>query len=348
MRFGTFHIVQWHESKSQEQSIQEALEQIELADELGFDAAWVGEHHFSRHGLVSGIFPLLGNIAARTKRIKLGTAVVVLPFHNPILTAQEAATVDVISGGRLLFGVGSGYQRQEFEGMGVDVEEARDRFREYLDVIIAAWSGRPEDRMTHKGRFVDVEELWTMPKPLQRPHPPLYIAVSTSPETVDYAASRNMQIIVGGPTAVMGQAPDVVKLWHSKMESYGHEHDHLDPPRLHGRLRRPNHGGGRERPGRPGRFLHQDSRPDRLPHRKGRQGAKGLRALGQPAARQEDGLGGRSDGRRAQPLRHPRGRSREARSGEEHGDQPHHLQLRLPRACPTRRRCAPWSCSPQR
>ena len=69
-----------------------------------------------------------------------------------------------------------------------------------------------------------------MPKPLQRPHPPLYIAVSTSPETVDYAASRNMQIIVGGPTAVMGQAPDVVKLWHSKMESYGHEHDHLDPP----------------------------------------------------------------------------------------------------------------------
>ena len=230
MQFGTFHIIQWHESKSQEESIREALEQIEVAEELGFDAAWIGEHHFSRHGLVSGIFPLLGNIAARTKRINLGTAVVVLPFHNPILTAQEAATVDVISGGRLLFGVGSGYQRQEFEGMGVDVEQARDMFREYLDVIISAWSGRPEDRMTHSGRFVDVEELWTMPKPLQRPYPPLYIAVSTSPETVDYAASRNMQIIVGGPTAVMGQAPDVVKLWHSKMESYGHEHDHLDPP----------------------------------------------------------------------------------------------------------------------
>ena len=334
MRFGTFHIVQWHESKSQEQSIQEALEQIELADELGFDAAWVGEHHFSRHGLVSGIFPLLGNIAARTKRIKLGTAVVVLPFHNPILTAQEAATVDVISGGRLLFGVGSGYQRQEFEGMGVDVEEARDRFREYLDVIIAAWSGRPEDRMTHKGRFVDVEELWTMPKPLQRPHPPLYVAVSTSPETVDYAASRNMQIIVGGPTAVMGQAPDVVKLWHSKMESYGHEHDHLDPPVSMGVYVAPTMEEAERDPVDRADFSTKILAQIGSPIGRDGKASEGLRALGQPAARQEDGLGGRSDGRRAQSLRHPRGRSREARSGEEHGDQPHHLQLRLPRPAP--------------
>jgi alkanesulfonate monooxygenase SsuD/methylene tetrahydromethanopterin reductase-like flavin-dependent oxidoreductase (luciferase family) len=230
MKFGTFHIIQWHESKTQAQSIKEALEQIELADELGFDAAWIGEHHFSRHGLVSGIFPLLGSLAARTKRIKIGSAVVVLPFHNPILVAQEAATLDILSDGRLLLGVGSGYQRQEFEGLGLDVEEARDRFREYLDVIIEAWSGRPEDKMTYHGKFVDVEDLWTMPKPVQKPHPPLYIAVSTSPETVDFAASKNFQIIVGGPTAVMGQAPDVVKLWHTKMEEHGHRHDHLNPP----------------------------------------------------------------------------------------------------------------------
>ena len=230
MRFGTFHIIQWHESKTQEQSIKEALEQIVFADELGFDTAWLGEHHFSRHGLVSGIFTMLGSVAARTKHIKLGTAVVVLPFHSPILVAQEAATVDILSNGRLVLGVGSGYQRQEFDGMGVNVEEARDRFREYLDVIIAAWSGKPEDTMTYKGEFIDVEDLWTMPKPMQTPHPPLHIAVSTSPETVDFAASKNIQIIVGGPTAVMGQAPDVVRLWHSKMEEYGHKHDHLDPP----------------------------------------------------------------------------------------------------------------------
>ncbi len=287
MRFGTFHIVQWHESKSQEQSIREALEQIELAEELGFDAAWIGEHHFSRHGLVSGIFPLLGNIAARTKRIKLGTAVVVLPFHNPILTAQEAATVDVISGGRLLFGVGSGYQRQEFEGMGVDVEEARDRFREYLDVIIAAWAGRPEDRMTHKGRFVDVEELWTMPKPLQRPHPPLYVAVSTSPRNGRLRRQPEHADHSGRPNG--GHGPGARRRKAMALED-GELRPQARPPRstrLHGRVRRPNHGGGRERPGRPGRFLDQDSRPDRLPHWKGRQAAKGLRALGQPAARQE-------------------------------------------------------------
>ena len=230
MKFGYFSIIQWYESKTQEQSIREVMEQIEFADELGYDEAWLGEHHFSRHGLISGMFSTLGYVAARTKRIKLGTAVVVLPFHNPIVVAQEAATVDILSNGRLLLGVGSGYQRQEFEGMGVNLEEARDRFREYLDVIIKVWSGEPEGTITHHGEFVDVEDLWAMPKPLQKPHPPLYIAVSTSPESVDYAASKNIQILVGGPTAVMGQAPDVVKLWRIKMEEYGNEYAPTDPP----------------------------------------------------------------------------------------------------------------------
>ena len=230
MKFGYFSIIQWHESMTQADSIEDVMQQVELADELGLDEAWLGEHHFSRHGLISGIFSILGHAAARTERIKLGTAVIVLPFHNPILVAEEAATVDILSNGRLLLGVGSGYQRQEFEGLGVNVEESRDRFKEYLDVIIKAWSGEPEETITHHGQFVDVEDLWAMPKPLQKPHPPLYIAVSTSPESVDYAASRNIQIIVGGPTAVMGQAPDVVKLWRSKMDEYGNTYKPTDPP----------------------------------------------------------------------------------------------------------------------
>ncbi len=230
MKFGYFSIIQWHESKTQVQSIAEVLEQIEVADELGLDEAWLGEHHFSRHGLVSGIFSTLGHVAARTKRIKLGTAVVVLPFHSPIVVAQEAATVDILSDGRLLLGVGSGYQRQEFEGLGVNVEEARDRFKEYIDVIVKAWSGEPEETITHHGRFINVDDLWVMPKPVQKPHPPLYIAVSTSPESVDYAAGRNIKILVGGPTAVMGQAPDVVRRWRGRMDEHGHAYEPTDPP----------------------------------------------------------------------------------------------------------------------
>jgi alkanesulfonate monooxygenase SsuD/methylene tetrahydromethanopterin reductase-like flavin-dependent oxidoreductase (luciferase family) len=227
VKFGIFYIVQWHESRTQEQALREALEQIELADQLGIDEVWLGEHHFSRHGLLSGLFSFAGHVAARTKHMRIGTAVSVLPFHNPIVVAEEAAMIDILSGGRLDFGVGSGYQRQEFAGLGVDVNEGRARFREAIDVITRAWT---EEKLTYHGTFTQVDDLWVIPKPLQQPHPPLYIAVSTSPASVEYAASRNIPVIVGGPTDIMGQAPQVVKLWREQMEKFGHPHTHIQPP----------------------------------------------------------------------------------------------------------------------
>jgi alkanesulfonate monooxygenase SsuD/methylene tetrahydromethanopterin reductase-like flavin-dependent oxidoreductase (luciferase family) len=227
MQFGIFYIVQWHESRTQEQALREALEQIELADQLGIDEVWLGEHHFSRHGLLSGLFSFAGHVAARTRRMRIGTAVSVLPFHNPIVVAEEAAMLDILSGGRLNFGVGSGYQRQEFDGLGVPIDESRARFREAIDVITRAWT---EETLTYHGQFTHVDDLWVIPKPLQQPHPPLYIAVSTSPASVEYAASHNIPVIVGGPTDIMGQAPQVVQRWREQMEKYGHPHAHIDPP----------------------------------------------------------------------------------------------------------------------
>ena len=227
MKFGIFYIVPWHESFTQEQALNQALEQIELADQLGIDEVWLGEHRFSRHGLLSGIWSFLGNVAARTKRIRIGTAVIVLPLHNPVLVAEEVAMLDVISGGRVNFGIGAGYQRQEFDGVGVDIDESRDRFREAVDVMIKAWT---EETLTYHGKFTNVDDVWVIPKPLQKPYPPLFQAVSTSPASVDFAASRKIQVIAGGPTDIMGQAPEVIKMWRQKMEEYGHEHAHLDPP----------------------------------------------------------------------------------------------------------------------
>ncbi len=227
MKFGIFHIVPWHENRTQQQALEEAIEQIELADELGIEEAWLGEHRFSRHGLLSGIFPFLGMIAGRTKRIRIGTAVIVLPLHNPVLLAEEIAMLDVISGGRVNFGIGSGYQRQEFDGIGIDMSESRERFAEAVDVMIKAWT---EETLTFHGKYTNVDDLWVIPKPLQKPYPPLYQAVSTSPESIDFAASRNIQVIAGGPTDILGQAPQVIQRWREKMESYGREHAHLDPP----------------------------------------------------------------------------------------------------------------------
>lgn len=227
MKFGVFFTVRWHEDWTQENSLLEVLERIELADQAGFDEIWLGEHHFSRHGILSGLFSFTGNVASRTKNSRIGLAVVVLPFRNPIQVAEELATLDILSGGRLDVGVGSGYQRQEFVGMGVDMEESRDRFREALDVIIKAWR---DENLTYKGNFIDVSDLEVLPKPKQKPHPPLYVAVSTSPNSVEYAASLGIPVIVGGPTGALGIAPDVVALWRSKMEENGYEHDHIDPP----------------------------------------------------------------------------------------------------------------------
>ncbi len=227
MKFGIFTIVPWHESKGQRQSLDEALAQIELADQLGIDEVWLGEHRFSRHGLLSGIWSFAGLVAGRTERIRIGTAVVVLPLHNPILVAEEAAMVDNISGGRLNLGIGAGYQRQEFDGLGVDINESRERFYEAVDVIKKAWT---EETLTYHGKFTNVDDLWVLPKPLQQPHPPLFQAVSTSPASIDFAAKNQIQVIAGGPTDILGQAPQVIQAWREKMEEYGHPHEHLDPP----------------------------------------------------------------------------------------------------------------------
>ena len=229
MKFGMFHIAPWHESRTAEQTLAEALEGIELADGLGFEGVWLGEHHFSRHGILSGIFSFAGHVAARTKNMRIGTAVVVLPFHNPILVAEEAAMLDVLSGGRLDLGVGAGYQRMEFNGIGVDIEESRDRFSEYLDVMIEAWT---KETVTYHGKFVNIDDVWVIPKPVQKPHPPLYVAVSTSPASADAAAKRGLPVILGGPTATMGQASEALATWRARMEHYGHPHAHLDPPVL--------------------------------------------------------------------------------------------------------------------
>ncbi len=227
MKFGMFEIVRWHQDLSAEQTLNDALEQIELADKLGLQEIWLGEHHFSRHGILSGIFSFMGTVAAKTKNARLGTAIVVLPFHNPVQVAEECAILDIISNGRFTLGVGAGYQAQEFHGMGVDIKESREMFREYLDVIIKCWEDGPT---TYKGKYVNIEDIWVIPKPVQKPRPPVYIAVSTSPESVDYAAKIGVPIIVGGPTTTLGQTPQVIQLWHERMEHYGHPHEHIDLP----------------------------------------------------------------------------------------------------------------------
>ncbi len=192
MRFGLFHLLQWHESQTQEQVYAEAIDQILRAEELGFESVWLAEHHFSRYGLCPAILNFGSYLAARTTRLRIGLAVLILPFHNPVLVAEEAALTDLLSNGRLDFGIGRGYQWSEFFTLNVAMEESRDRFREALDIIRLAWTGEP---FSYAGKHYQVNRTSVHPRPVQRPHPPIWLAC-VSPGTAEYAAREGFNVLL--------------------------------------------------------------------------------------------------------------------------------------------------------
>jgi alkanesulfonate monooxygenase SsuD/methylene tetrahydromethanopterin reductase-like flavin-dependent oxidoreductase (luciferase family) len=163
------------------------------AEALGFHGSFLVEHHFTAIGQVSAPLSLLAWVAARTTRLRLGTAVMVLPWHNPVLLAEEAATFDLMSGGRLDFGVGKGYRHTEFQGFAMAIGEAEARFEESLDVILKAWTS--DRRFSHRGRFWRYDDILVEPAPLQRPHPPLWMAAGSA-ESIARAASRGANLLL--------------------------------------------------------------------------------------------------------------------------------------------------------
>jgi probable F420-dependent oxidoreductase len=177
MRFGLFHTVQWPEGTNQRERYRDAFAQVDFAEAAGFEAVWFTEHHFSRHGITPDSLTLLAYLAARTERIRLGTAVLVLPFHDPVRLAEQAATVDLLSNGRLEFGIGRGYQWTEFHGFAVPMEERPERFDEAIDVIVRAWTA--EAPFSHRGQFWSYDDATVHPKPLQEPHPPISLATAS-------------------------------------------------------------------------------------------------------------------------------------------------------------------------
>ena len=191
MRFGFFDQVPRADWQSESQRYQDILAQIELGDQLGFHTAWLGELHFipSISCLASPLM-ILAAAAQRTQRIRLGTAVTLLPLHNPIKMAEDAATLDVLSGGRLEFGVGRGAAPIYFSGYNVPQEETRERFEESLTVILHAWTS---ERLSYQGKYWQIEDLLLTPRPVQKPHPPIRVAAN-SPETFAIAGREGFPI----------------------------------------------------------------------------------------------------------------------------------------------------------
>jgi alkanesulfonate monooxygenase SsuD/methylene tetrahydromethanopterin reductase-like flavin-dependent oxidoreductase (luciferase family) len=144
---------------------------------------WLAEHHFHSFGGLFSATPVIGAaIAQRTTRIRIGTAVVLLPYHNPLRIAEDYATLDCLSGGRLEFGIGHGFVKWEALTFGVPLDELRDRFRENLEIILKAWS---EPKLNHTGRFYNYHGVQVWPRPLQEPYPTVWMAATTSVESFE-------------------------------------------------------------------------------------------------------------------------------------------------------------------
>jgi len=199
VRFGTFNLIGAPNMATGEQRVAETLEQVALADELGLDQAWIAEHHFSNYGYAVNPLLVIAKASALAPRIRFGQAILVTPFWHPIRLAEDVALTDILTNGRLDLGIGRGYQKMEFDGLGLRIEDSRPMFQEGLDVMLKCWT---EDDFTFAGSHYNVERpITVLPRPVQAPHPPIWVACQSEP-TVDWTAAQGYNALFSGsPTS---------------------------------------------------------------------------------------------------------------------------------------------------
>src|ERR1700756_1826751 len=188
MRFGLFggaSAPRGVDAAESARGLQQVVNAHVEAEELGFHSSFDTEHHFTGIGQMSAILTMLTFIAARTTRLRLGTAVLVLPWHNPVLLAEQVATLDLLSAGRFDLGVGKGYRHNEFAGFAMRPEEAEPRFEEFLAVLCRAFSSK--EPFSHRGRFWRFDDIVVEPAPYQRPHPPIWLPAPRAKSITPFA-----------------------------------------------------------------------------------------------------------------------------------------------------------------
>lgn len=206
LRYSIFSVNDHHPAQERTipQLYNEVMEQCELAEELGYDTFFCAEHHFHEYGVVPDPAVMLAALSQRTKKIRLGTAISILTFHDPRRCAETYSMLDMMSGGRLVYGVGSGYLAHEFEGYAEDPANKRDKFNENLDIIKRLMAG---ERLSYEGKFSKSDNVVLNVLPHQGKLPPIYVAVLARPGayhvglqgnrlfTVPYASCENFEDI---------------------------------------------------------------------------------------------------------------------------------------------------------
>jgi alkanesulfonate monooxygenase SsuD/methylene tetrahydromethanopterin reductase-like flavin-dependent oxidoreductase (luciferase family) len=194
------------------------------AEALGYYSSFLVEHHFTGWSQVSATLQLLNWVAARTTTLRVGSAVMVLPWHNPVLLAEQAATLDVLSRGRLDLGIGKGYRHTEFRGFGVPLEEADSRFEEALTILVKSWT--TAERFSYRGRFWSFDDVIVEPAPLQKPHPPLWMGAA-SEASIRRVAERGCNLLLDQYSSPEAHA-DRIALFRAEAERRGRSFDPMN------------------------------------------------------------------------------------------------------------------------
>lgn len=219
MKFGLHYQLPCYGGQSPVQRYRDTLEQSVHAEALGFESVWPVEQHFNADlSITPAPLLLLAALAERTHKLRLGIAIVLLPLSYPLRVAEEIATLDVLSNGRVEFGIGRGAIPTHFAGFGVPQAESRDRFVEALEVIVKAWIN---ERVSHAGRFFKVDNLSVVPKPVQQPHPPIR-AAANSVETFEHMGRMGLPIFVATPINPFSKLKETLPIYRQARKTAGH------------------------------------------------------------------------------------------------------------------------------
>lgn len=219
MQFGVLQFFSWPGRRVPLPTVYErALDRIRIMDETGYDCVWLAEHHFSTYSVCPSVHLMAMHAADRTEHLRIGTAVTLAAFYHPLRIAEEVALLDVLTGGRINWGAGRGFDLTEFRAFGVPRDESAARFRESVEVVLAAWRN---ERISFHGDYYDFEDIEVLPKPFQQPTPPFWVAAG-SDDAIDWSAERGYSILLDPHSphrTILGKK----RRFLAGLERHGHE-----------------------------------------------------------------------------------------------------------------------------
>jgi alkanesulfonate monooxygenase SsuD/methylene tetrahydromethanopterin reductase-like flavin-dependent oxidoreductase (luciferase family) len=225
VKFGVLQFFSWSRRVTLDTVYRRAFERIAIMDQGGYDAVWFAEHHFNAYSVCPSVTLMGTHVAARTRNLRIGTAVTLAPLYHPLRLAEELALLDILSEGRLNWGAGRGFDAREFQTFGIPAEESAARLHECVEIVLAAWR---DERVAHRGRYWQIDEIEVLPKPLQRPHPPVWLA-ATSPDAVRRAAEGGFDLLLDphSPHAEIGRKR---ALYLESLAAHGHRTEGREIP----------------------------------------------------------------------------------------------------------------------